>query len=106
MSECRVYSDPPWSVVVTHENEHPERVEQITVRCAQPGCGGVFKWIANQYYGGTSYNGSPMVLTRGNGNVIANFGVCDCTRRQFTLQNGKVPPWLTREEQVAWHLTT
>lgn len=105
MYECRVYSDPPWSVVVTHEREHPERLYQVTVRCTQPQCGGSFKWMANTY-GHAAYPNGAMTLVKGNSGQIASFRVCDCTIRSFELHNGKCPPWLTREEQVAWHLTT
>ena len=97
MSACRVYREPPWSVMVTHADTQPTVVEQLVIRCTQGGCGEVCRWPQD----------GPMALSITHhhaASLLASFMVCPCTPRMFQLYNGVCPPWCTKEEKVAWLL--
>lgn len=101
MSECRTYHDTPWIVIVTTANDQPMVLESLVIRCTSPGCGRGFHYLSTEPWKG------PVTITKGAMRTcLFSTRVCDCTTKRFELWHGVVPPWLTREEQVAWHLTT
>lgn len=95
--ECRTYSDPPWTVVVTCEREQPHVAQYFSVHC--PWCHR--SCAHHHYFVGVKANAAGETTPW----IMLSTRVCDCTNKVWNLWNGKCPPWLTREEEVAWRLT-